>query len=62
MQSKITHIATKGVVTVPKVTDLANVINDHIYSWHNLLKITGQVFRLLSNLKLKYPYREILGS
>lgn len=52
-QSKIVHIATKEVAVVSKVTDLTNVIDDHIYSWSTLLKVTGQVFRLLSNLKLK---------
>ncbi len=30
----------------------------HIYSWPTLLRVTGQVFRLLSNRKLKDPSRE----
>ena len=51
--SKVIHVAVKSEDPIVKVEDLFEVIDPSKYNYDMLMRVTAQVFRLLSNLKLK---------
>lgn len=57
--SQTTQVAVQSVHSIVPEEDIFQVIEPNKYSWEMLLRVTARVFRLLANLRLKDPNRNL---